>query len=108
MEQRAVVIEGAPEGATSGVQFGARSAEICRRVPGEARSALTGGKKGGPQGRLGGEYSPQGYTAAVPGELRSNLTGDRKGGPQGRLAASNLEREARKYAAAYPAKHKVL
>ena len=77
-------------------------------VPSEARSALTGEQKGGPQGRLGGEYSPQGYTAAVPGELRSNLTGDRKGGPQGRLAASNLEREARKYAAAYPAKHVVL
>lgn len=34
--------EGSAEGATRRAQFGARSAEICRTVPGEAQSALTG------------------------------------------------------------------
>lgn len=37
--------EGAPEGATKRVQFGARSAEICRAVPGGRREAFDGRRR---------------------------------------------------------------
>ncbi len=53
--------KGAPEGATSGEQFEAQSAEICRRVPGELRSNLTGDKKPQPlkEGQKGKKTMPK-------------------------------------------------
>ena len=58
--------------------------------------------EGGPQGRLGGEYSPQGYAAAVPGGARSALTGEQKGAPEGATRREQFEARSAEICRAVP------